>query len=121
MLFCNLPLLSLRCNIASGVDSGNPSFGPISVVFNASYARPSTYYNAVDCGVWEGGRESRSEDEKDVRKRSRPLHEEAPPATSMLQPLSDAHNLYGTICKGVQCDKAANHRFNWPARQVEIR
>ena len=36
------------------------------------------------CGVWEGGRESRSEDEKDARKRSRPLHEEAPPATSML-------------------------------------
>lgn len=54
MLFCNLPLLFLRCNITSGVDSGNPSFGPISVVFNASYARPSTYYNAVDSGVWEG-------------------------------------------------------------------
>jgi hypothetical protein len=36
-----------------GVDSGNPGFGPISVVFSSQYARNMTFINVADGGLWE--------------------------------------------------------------------
>jgi hypothetical protein len=35
------------------VDSGNPTFGPLSVVFRPSYVRNMTFVAPLDTGIWE--------------------------------------------------------------------